>query len=158
MSVLRNRIGRLKTVTINDPEKTNCYAYALGTTGWFNPGSIAKVDVDFSDVYSIGMGAMADAVDQGYTVRIVSGPDAKVYDNEWKIALRSGMAPVSGADFYDYHFMVQTSTGQWAEKHGPGGDSILWEEGETPDTIPWTLNGKEYYDSEIIYFAIGGLQ
>ena len=26
--------------------------------------------------------------------------------------------------------------------------------GMTPDTIPWTENGKPYYDSEIIYYAV----
>lgn len=82
-----------------------------------------------------------------------------MYEDEWKIALRVGTQPFAtynGIQLYDYHFMVQTDTGQWAEKHGPGGDSILWAEGETPETIPWTLNGVEYYDSEILYFAIGG--
>lgn len=51
--------------------------------------------------------------------------------------------------------MKQTNTGQWAEKHGIGGDSVLWDSGMTPDTIPWTLNGKAYYDSKIIYYAVG---
>ena len=50
--------------------------------------------------------------------------------------------------------MVQTSTGQWAEKHGTSGNSILHDVGMTPDNIPWTLSGMPYYDSEIIYYAI----
>lgn len=57
--------------------------------------------------------------------------------------------------FYDYHFMRQTNTGQWAEKHGVSGDSILWDAGMTPDTIPWTLSGLPVYDSPIIYYAVG---
>ena len=52
--------------------------------------------------------------------------------------------------------MVQTATGQWAEKHGTGGASQLWDPGMTPETIPWTLNGEPYYKSDIIYFALGG--
>lgn len=51
--------------------------------------------------------------------------------------------------------MRQTNTGQWAEKHGTGGASVLWDVGMTPDTIPWTLNNAPYYDSDIIYYAIG---
>ena len=51
--------------------------------------------------------------------------------------------------------MRQTDTGQWAEKHGYAGSSILWDAGMTPDTIPWTLNNIPYYDSDIIYYAIG---
>ena len=50
--------------------------------------------------------------------------------------------------------MVQTSTGKWAEKHGPGGATVLHQEGN-PNTISWDLdNIKGYYDSKIIYFAI----
>lgn len=51
--------------------------------------------------------------------------------------------------------MRQTDTGQWAEKHGIGGSSILHDVGLTPDTIPWTLGGVSYYDSDILYYAVG---
>lgn len=44
---------------------------------------------------------------------------------------------------------------QRAEKHGYGGPSVLGDVGMTPDTIPWTLGGLPYYDSEIIYYAEG---
>ena len=51
--------------------------------------------------------------------------------------------------------MVQTATGAWAEKHGPGGDALVHEIGETPETISWDRGNRiGYYDSEIIYFAI----
>ena len=55
----------------------------------------------------------------------------------------------------DYHFMAQTNTGQWAEKHGPGGNSEIHPLGMTPDTIPWTLGGVPFYDDGPIYYAIG---
>lgn len=102
----------------------------------------------------------ADLEAKGYSVRKISGPDAKIYDNEYKIALRVGTKPYAynvftGELYYDYHFMRQTNTGQWAEKHGIGGASILWDVGKTPDTISWTLNNVPYYDSPIIYYAIG---
>lgn len=102
--------------------------------------------------------AIAEAI--CHTVRKISGPDAKVYDNEFKIALRVGTRPykynlTAGQVYYDYHFMRQTDTGQWAEKHGYGGASVLWDAGMTPDTIPWTLCGVPYYDSAIIYYALG---
>lgn len=51
--------------------------------------------------------------------------------------------------------MRQTSTGQWAKKHGCGGASVLWDRGMTPETIPWTLGNVPYYDSAIVYYAIG---
>lgn len=102
--------------------------------------------------------AIAEAI--CHTVRKISGPDAKVYDDEFKIALRVGTRPykynlATGQVYYDYHFMRQTDTGQWAEKHGYGGASVLWGAGMTPDTIPWTLCGVPYYDSAIIYYALG---
>lgn len=103
---------------------------------------------------------MADLEAKGYTVREISGPNVKVCENEFKIAPRVGTQPYqvnwyTGQAYYDYHFMRQTSTGQWAEKHGYGGSSILHDVGMTPDTIPWTLYDVPYYDSTIIYYAVG---
>lgn len=110
--------------------------------------------------YYIYLYLEADLKAKGYTIRRIAGPDAKVYNNEFKIALRVGTQPyrydlTTGQPCYDYHFMRQTNTGQWAEKHGYGGPSVLWDAGMTPDTIPWTLGGYLYYDSEIIYYAVG---
>ena len=63
--------------------------------------------------------------------------------------------PYTRESFYDYHFMKQTNTGQWAEKHGIGENSIVHKIGETPDTIQWDLGGyKNYYNSPIRYFTI----
>ena len=86
-----------------------------------------------------------------------------IAQNERRIALRVGTAPYYYLDqfgeyqsAYDYHFMYQTSSGNWAEKHGIGGDSICRYAGETPDSLSWDLaNIISYYDSDIVYFAIG---
>lgn len=51
--------------------------------------------------------------------------------------------------------MRQTNTGQWAEKRGYGGASVLWDVGMTPDTSPWALGDVPYQDSAIIYYAVG---
>ena len=58
----------------------------------------------------------ADLEAKGYSVRKISGPDAKIYDNEYKIALRVGTKPYAynvftGELYYDYHFMRQTNPG-----------------------------------------------
>ena len=143
------------------PFAANCYAYAIGAEYNQEPGrKSGRKPTDWSDVYDVGASVEADLVSQGYTVRTISGPNEKVYENEYKIALRVGTKPCGynvfdGKVKYDYHFMVQTNTGQWAEKHGFGGESILWDAGMTPENIPWTANGKPYYDSDIIYFAVG---
>ena len=145
----------------DDPTSPNCYAYAIGSPVNEQPGGTSgRIPTKWNDVRDVGKSVEADLKAKGYTVRRISGPDAKVYDNEFKIALRVGTQPYvynpyNGQLYYDYHFMRQTNTGQWAEKHGYGGPSVLWDAGMTPDTIPWTLGGVPYYDSEIIYYAVG---
>ena len=145
----------------DDPTSPNCYAYAIGSPYNEQPGATSgRFPTKWNDVNDVGKSVEADLKVKGYTVRKISGPNAKVYDNEFKIALRVGTKPYgynpfTGQLYYDYHFMRQTNTGQWAEKHGTGGASVLWAPGMTPDTIPWTLGGREYYDSKIIYYAIG---
>ena len=145
----------------DDPTSPNCYAYAISSPVNEQPGGTSgRIPKKWNDVNDVGKSVEADLKAKGHTVREISGPDAKVYDNEFKIALRVGTQPYAynqytGQLYYDYHFMRQTSTGQWAEKHGYGGASILWDVGMTPDTIPWTLGGVPYYDSAIIYYAVG---
>ena len=145
----------------SDRNSPNCYAYAIGSSVNEQPGGKSgRTPKRWNDVNDVGKSVEADLKAMGKTVRKIDGPDAKVYDNEFKIALRVGTQPCyynlyTRELVYDYHFMRQTSTGQWAEKHGIGGSAILWDPGMTPDTIPWTLNGVPYYDSKIIYYAVG---
>ena len=143
-----------------DRTSPNCYAYAIGSDKNEQPGlKSGRYPRNTNDVYDVGLSVEADLKAMGYTVRRISGPNDKVYDDEYKIALRVGTRPYayhadSGMPLYDYHFMRQTNTGQWAEKHGSEGSTYLWPLGETPDTVPWTLGGLPYYDSDIIYYAI----
>ena len=137
----------------------NCYAYAIGYSSNLNPGDISgRIPTDWGNINDVAKSVEADLIALGYTVRRIYGPDSKVYDNEFKIAFR---VTTKNSDYYlntsnyDYHFMLQTNTGQWAEKHGPRKKSILWDLGLTPETIPWKINGQYYYDSEIYYFAVG---
>lgn len=144
-----------------NPNSPNCYAYAIGSTTNEQPGGASGVfPKQWNNVNDVGKSVEADLKVKGYTVRKISGPNSRVASNEFKIALRVGTKPYgynpyTGEKFYDYHFMRQTNTGQWAEKHGIGGESVLWDAGMTPDTIPWTLCDKPYYDSDIIYYAVG---
>lgn len=144
----------------NDRNSPNCYSYAIGASSNRQPGGMSGIyPTKWNDVYDVAKSVEADLVEEGYSVRCIEGSSAPVNANEWRIAFRVGTTPYgvfkNGTYAYDYHFMVQTNTGQWAEKHGIGGDSILWDIGQTPDTIPWTLGGVPYYDSDILYYAIG---
>lgn len=96
----------------------------------------------------------------GRGVRRIAYHDSLIFDNEYRIALRTSDIKVYMNENrivsidWDYHFMVQTDTGNWAEKHGPGGATVYHSSGN-PDTISWD-NGYRigYYTSDIIYFAI----
>ncbi len=147
----------------DDPSSPNCYSFAIGSPVNQQPGQASQTtDIQWNDIKSVGAAVEADLKAMGYTVRRLENCNSPIQSNEFRIALRVGEKPyeiviIDGKVYlrYDYHFMRQTNTGQWAEKHGPGGDSILHGIGETPDDIAWTLHGKPYYDSEIYYYAVG---
>ena len=136
-----------------------CYAYAIGSDVNEQPGRRSGRLPKNADVKDYANAVIADLKTMNRSARIISSSTATIQNNEYRIALRVGTKPIpeffeKGYIVYDYHFMVQTDSGQWAEKHGIGGDSILHEEGLTPDSIPWTIGDNPYYDSEIIYLAI----
>jgi hypothetical protein len=136
----------------------NCYSYAIGLNRAINPGMLSGTTLtmsDFSDVEMVAQAVINDFLAMGRSVRRLTGPDDAILANEYRIALRVGTTPFYNNRF-DYHFMVQTSTGRWAEKHGTAGNSIIWDYGNNPGNIPWSLGTiLNYYDSEIVYFAIG---
>jgi hypothetical protein len=137
----------------------NCYAYALGIYDKsYNPGDFSKTS------YIPTVESVADAVEKDMNVlnrgcRRIASFNSSINNNEYRIALRVSTPKYIYYNNYvyidwDYHFMVQTSTGGWADKHGPGGCTIYYENGN-PSTISWNHGTKiGYYDSEIIYFAI----
>ena len=139
----------------------NCYAYAIGKYDKsYNPGDFSTPNLKF-DIDSVAAAVLSDLKALSRSARIINGYNGAISENEYRIALRvkskAEVVYTPGGYYldWDYHFMVQTSTGQWAEKHGPGGDSILHDLGQTPDTISWDLNDQiGYYDSKIVYFAI----
>ena len=135
-------------------ENANCYAYAIGIYDCsYDPGEFSDASYD-GTVESVAVCVMMDLTALGRNVRVIDGANAPINDNEYRIALRvSDYNPYRSVP-WDYHFMVQTSSGQWAEKHGPSGATVLHESG-TPDTISWDCGSYTgFYTSRIIYFAI----
>lgn len=67
--------------------------------------------------------------------------------------------PVVGSNGYpylqwDYHFMVQTESGEWAEKRGSSSATILHTSGN-PSILQWdAATYPNFYTSDILYFAI----
>lgn len=146
----------------------NCYTYALGIKGSTDPGvpsTGARVE-DISDVNAVAAAVDKDLDKLGYSHRRLKSATDIVNSEERRIALRvtthQNRTSIERSWLpYDYHFMVQTNTGQWAEKKGLNGGSRLGEVGKTPDDLLWDFAYspdcyyEDYYDSEIIYFAIG---
>jgi hypothetical protein len=170
----KNRIkkyGSAPKYEYTSEEKPNCYGYALGLKDNVQPGELSGKKIkNYNKVTEVAKAVEKDVKSMGRSIRKISGPEAIINKNEYRIALRVGTEPYtfeeteSGGivNLYDYHFMVQTSTGRWAEKPGSG-TTILHELGETPDTLSWdyiiergfACDYKEgYYDSKIIYYAI----
>ena len=84
--------------------------------------------------------------------RILKSIADEIFDNEYRIAFR-----IDTSGTFDYHFMVQTYDGRWAEKKGIEFDSMLHDYGWNPENLQWTYycgNETRYYNSEIIYIAI----
>lgn len=149
-------------VSLNE-DGCNCYAYALGlfeNQQSFSPGQFSKPYSDWLSEYTlhaVTVAVLADLRALGGNARIIKSYNAPIQANEYRIALRVKIINNSKkTDIdWDYCFMLQTSTGRWAEKPGPCSSSILYETGITPENAPWSAYGRsEYYDSPIIYFAI----
>ncbi len=137
----------------------NCYAYAIG---YFND-RMSYSPGDFSMPYgeytleSVTEAVLSDMKVLGRSARIIKSYDSPIRYHEYRIALRVKTVddPKRYNINWDYHFMIQTSTGRWAEKSGPSTASVLYAEGITPENAPWSAFGQNgYYDSPIVYFAI----
>ena len=157
-AILPTNPGNLSIIGIPTAGLANCYGAAIGTNGNVNPSFYSGDDFDvsrISDVDYILSLVRSDMIALNRTFRVLEGPNAPVYPNEYRVALATG--PM------DYHFMYQVSTGAWAEKPGDYYPSILHLTNENPETLSWdryvfnnfeTITNEGYYDSEIRYFAI----
>ena len=143
-------------------ENSNCYSYALYVG--FHYGVILgeASGVRLSEPNNVGHMndvVVSDLQALGFSVRPISGPDAPVYENEWKIAFRMKLTKDYNENsweyYYDFHFLRQTNTGQWAEQQGFHGALYLWPAGKSPNQPIW-YSGDCQYASAILYYAISG--
>lgn len=129
------RLGDLSAQIVWHIDSPHCYAYAIGSSVNEQPGATnGRIPTKWNDVTDVGKSVEANLKKKD--ILCVKYPDVM-------------------QKYMKNHFMRQTDTGQWAEKHGIGGASVLWDVGMTPDNISWTLDNVPYYDSPIIYYAIG---
>ena len=133
----------------------NCYSFAIGykDNRRLDPREIRGKKVSpTAPVYASAREVCLDIECLGRHARILKSIADEIFDNEYRIAFR-----IDTSGTFDYHFMVQTYDGRWAEKKGIEFDSVLHDYGWTPENLPWThtFDGEtRYYDSEIIYIAV----
>lgn len=164
-----------------DSDTINCYCYSLNAPFRMNPGdgdgvsdvsSQKTLDSYFKDVNVMANAVIADGeITQLYFKgsmtgttyskwRILSSKTASVSSEEHRIALRVGFHDYNDnghVDMYngeaDYHFMVQTSTGTWAEKHGEEPSINVGYIDRS--TYSWDLGStKGFYNSSTVYLAV----
>ncbi len=151
----------------------NCYGYAADFDWWINPGDIyytyGSQFTSGSTVYDVAGWVEEDfwRADQR-PIREITSATASVTSSERRIAVRVGEGYVNigggmQVSLTDYHFMRQTSTGRWA--HKPGSLPSMYTTITNPSASDWALYGttssgdvvvvdSDFYDSEVIYFAI----
>ncbi len=143
----------------NRDSNPNCYSYALGYYDQsYDPGDFSTPFKEFTvDAVAQAVESDLNALGRGY--RPIESYNSPIQENEYRIALRVSqpkliILPNGPKLDWDYHFMVQTSTGAWAEKHGSRGKTEIHTKGN-PSTLVWSLgDGKEYYSGKILYYAI----
>ena len=129
----------------NNNSHANCAGFALNIDKYLS-GSI--INVNFGDNVDTVANRLKEYINKNYpsrSIRIVGKnlyPTYSINSNEYRIALRIRSSP------YDYHFYVQTNTGEWA--HKPGSASCEPLGYINPTTVSW----KGGYNSDTVYLAV----
>ncbi|MDO5559963.1 MAG: DNRLRE domain-containing protein [Oscillospiraceae bacterium] len=131
----------------------NCYLYALGI-GTRPVPQYDGLSMNYGDsVDTVANRVIANVLSRGRYIRKISGPTAKINSNEYRFCLRVGSHVVNGEQIKDYHFWLQTYTGEWCDKAGWFNAPQL-RGYVNPADVDWKLGTiSRFYDSSIIYFA-----
>ena len=144
----------------NPNKHPNCYSYVIGEYDKsYDPGDFSTRYAS-PDVEAVAAAVKSDFRAMGRGCRRISSYDSPIRENEYRIALRVSevvYVEEGGRKIckdWDYHFMVQTSSGNWAEKRGRSGATVCHPSGN-PSTISWDKGEiKGYYTGTIVYFAV----
>ncbi len=143
----------------------NCYGYALGRNYGSDPLMAPSNNVNLiansviNELNQIGENSDTTYLPEGTAIgaRLLSGIDAEIGADEYRIAVRVGTELVdtlgNGTLVYDYHFMVQHNDGTWSHKPGQN-NSVQLKAGQTPENVQWVNDQGYVYDSEIVYIAV----
>lgn len=141
----------------------NCYGYAIGELGKYNPGdfsggTIYNNDGTWKTVNEIGNLVVDDLESLGYISAKTVSSSYTLQPYEVKIALRLG---TDSEEYKDFHFM-KNSYGNWY--HKPGETAVLKRHSDLNISLPWefevyyingwdTSNWDMVYDSSIVYIV-----
>ena len=116
----------------------NCWAYSLERGVTIEPYYNAGGYMQAGQISNSEMINWIKSTTAGYVVseRTIASPYASVNSNEYRIAFRVGTlpkragggdtgVPTTGYYINDYHFIVQTSNGDWAHKDGANQTYLL---------------------------------
>lgn len=107
---------------------------------------------------------LSDVASRNRSIHVIDGPYGHVNDNEYRFCVRVGSHYIADLEKYkhDYHFWLQTDTGEWCDKAGWYNAATL--KGDVnPSNENWNYNYyinqvqhtyTNFYDSDTIYFAI----
>lgn len=145
----------------------NCYLYALGVTVAPTIPYDDGLTMSYNEsVQSVASKVLSDVASRNRSIHVIDGPYGHVNDNEYRFCMRVGSHYISDLGIYqpDYHFWLQTDTGEWCDKAGwfnaatqketynPSNEN--WDLGYSINNVPHTY--VNFYDSDTIYFAISG--
>ena len=136
----------------------NCYTYSIGIYDRsLDPGECRGLDLNNgASSREISNEIILDVISMGGSARPLKKYNSPINDNEFRIAVRTSkgyrliMTPEGPALHWDYHVMVQTSDGGWAERTGHQSATRYYEI-KNPKDADW-VGG--FYNDEIIYIAI----
>ena len=102
-------------------------------------------------VQSVASKVQSDVALRNRTIRVIDGPYGHINDDEYRFCMRVGSHP---GYLPDYHFWLQTSTGEWCDKAG-WFNAATSKDDVNPTNEIWNMGTYyNFYDSDTIYFAI----
>jgi len=142
--------------------KHNCYSYAFGLSKATDPGKLSSFH-DTRDYFGHANKKYTSSQVKEFVLRDMQGKKkvrvvnkiSEKLDNEYIVAMKVTSKSLFGAEVNDYHFAVQLSDGQWADKKGQRRSNYGKIDGTA---AKWDTRilffFKITYDSDTVYFAV----
>lgn len=123
------------------------------------------IDIGLTDLPEVVLGESVDTTynriqnyvinNLGRTCRRLQGPEDYISTDEYRIVMRTGDNYNGLSPRGEYHFLVQTNTGEWASK--AGSSNSINTHFYDASQYSWSVSQPSYtfyYTSDYIYFAV----